>query len=26
MNQLGFDKTYNLLGGFMNWNGEKVIL
>jgi rhodanese-related sulfurtransferase len=22
MNQLGFEKTYNLDGGFMNWNGE----
>ena len=22
MNQMGFDKTYNLLGGFMNWDGE----
>ena len=26
MNQLGFDKTYNLLGGFMNWNGKKAII
>ena len=26
MNQLGFDKTYNLLGGFMNWNGETTTL
>jgi rhodanese-related sulfurtransferase len=26
MNQLGFDKTYNLLGGFMNWSGEKATL
>ncbi|MBW1298072.1 rhodanese-like domain-containing protein [Aquimarina litoralis] len=22
MNQMGFETTYNLLGGFMNWNGE----
>lgn len=22
MNQLGFEKTYNLEGGFMHWNGE----
>ncbi len=22
MNQLGFENTYNLLGGFMNWEGE----
>ena len=22
MNQLGFEKAYNLDGGFMNWNGE----
>ncbi|MDF4223423.1 MULTISPECIES: rhodanese-like domain-containing protein [Maribacter] len=22
MNNLGFDKTYNLQGGFMNWEGE----
>lgn len=22
MNQLGFEKTYNLESGFMNWNGE----
>ena len=22
MNQLGFENTYNLLGGFMNWKGE----
>ena len=21
MNQLGFDKTYNLMGGMMQWNG-----
>lgn len=21
MNQLGFENTYNLTGGFMNWNG-----
>ncbi len=25
MNQLGFDKTYNLIGGMMHWEG-KVIL
>lgn len=23
MDQLGFEKTYNLLGGFMKWEGEK---
>ena len=22
MNQMGFETTYNLLGGFMNWDGE----
>lgn len=22
LNQLGFEKTYNLAGGFMNWQGE----
>lgn len=22
MNQLGFEKTYNLVGGFMQWQGE----
>ena len=22
MNQLGFDKTYNLVGGFNNWEGD----
>lgn len=22
MNQMGFEKTYNLLGGIMEWNGE----
>jgi rhodanese-related sulfurtransferase len=22
MNELGFKNTYNLLGGFMNWEGE----
>ena len=22
MNQLGFETTYNLVGGFMNWKGE----
>jgi rhodanese-related sulfurtransferase len=26
MNQLGFDKTYNLLGGFINWSGETTTL
>ncbi len=25
MNQLGFEKTYNLVGGFMQWQGEIVI-
>ncbi|TPN84630.1 rhodanese-like domain-containing protein [Aquimarina algicola] len=24
MNQMGFDTTYNLLGGFMEWEGETV--
>ena len=24
MNQLGFERTYNLLGGMMEWNGEVV--
>jgi rhodanese-related sulfurtransferase len=24
MNQLGFENTYNLLGGFMQWNGNVV--
>ena len=24
MNQLGFEKTYNLLGGMMQWDGEVV--
>jgi rhodanese-related sulfurtransferase len=24
MNQLGFEKTFNLLGGMMEWNGEVV--
>lgn len=24
MNELGFEKTYNLVGGFMNWQGEIV--
>jgi rhodanese-related sulfurtransferase len=23
MNELGFKNTYNLMGGFMNWEGEK---
>lgn len=22
MDQLGFERTYNLIGGFMNWDGE----
>jgi rhodanese-related sulfurtransferase len=25
MNQLGFENAYNLLGGFMAWNGETTI-
>lgn len=25
MNELGFENTYNLLGGFMEWNGEVVL-
>jgi rhodanese-related sulfurtransferase len=25
MNQLGFENAYNLIGGFMNWQGEVVI-
>ncbi|OYU83101.1 MAG: rhodanese [Flavobacterium sp. BFFFF2] len=25
MKQMGFTKTYNLLGGFMNWEGETSI-
>jgi rhodanese-related sulfurtransferase len=24
MNQLGFENTYNLLGGFMQWSGKTV--
>ena len=24
MNELGFEKAYNLSGGFMQWTGEKV--
>ena len=24
MNQLGFENTYNLIGGMMNWNGAVV--
>lgn len=24
MNQLGFESTYNLLGGILNWEGEVV--
>lgn len=25
MNELGFENTYNLMGGFMNWEGEKTV-
>ncbi|RZJ65711.1 MAG: rhodanese-like domain-containing protein [Flavobacterium sp.] len=25
MNQLGFDTTYNLIGGFSQWNGDSVL-
>ena len=25
MNELGFQNTYNLVGGFMNWEGEKSV-
>ena len=25
MNELGFETTYNLMGGFMNWEGEKTL-
>lgn len=25
MNELGFDTTYNLAGGFMEWEGDSVI-
>ncbi len=25
MNELGFQNTYNLVGGFMNWEGEKTV-
>jgi len=24
MGQMGFDNTYNLIGGYMNWDGEVV--
>lgn len=24
MNQLGFSNAYNLLGGFINWKGDKI--
>ena len=24
MNQMGFETTYNLVGGFMNWEGEII--
>ena len=24
MDQMGFEKTYNLLGGMINWKGDKV--
>jgi rhodanese-related sulfurtransferase len=26
MNQMGFENTYNLLGGFMNWEGEVAFI
>ena len=25
MNQLGFENTYNLIGGMMNWKGEVAV-
>jgi rhodanese-related sulfurtransferase len=25
MNQMGFETTYNLIGGFMEWNGDVII-
>lgn len=25
LNQLGFENTYNLMGGFMQWSGEVVV-
>lgn len=25
MNELGFEHAYNLLGGFMNWEGETIV-
>lgn len=25
MNELGIENTYNLMGGFMNWEGEKTV-
>jgi len=25
MNQLGFENAYNLIGGFMHWEGEVVV-
>jgi rhodanese-related sulfurtransferase len=25
MNELGFENAYNLMGGFMNWEGDKTI-
>ena len=25
MNELGFENAYNLMGGFMNWEGEKTV-
>ena len=25
MNSIGFEKAYNLMGGFMEWQGEKTI-
>lgn len=26
MNQLGFEKTFNLMGGFMEWNGPVAMM
>lgn len=26
MNNLGFEKTFNLIGGFSNWNGDVVFI
>ena len=25
MNQLGFDTTYNLVGGFSQWDGDRIL-